>query len=113
MFDRCSSLTTIPLLDTSKVTNISIIGVTNNTSLTNLGGFKNLGMAPGLTSVTSNFLSMCPNLTYESIMNVINNLYDRAAAGMSVLTIKFHANSLALLSEDDIAIATNKGWTIS
>ena len=45
-------------------------------------------------------------------MNVINGLYDRASAGLSVITLKLHANHLAMLSEDDIAIATNKGWTI-
>jgi hypothetical protein len=46
-------------------------------------------------------------------MNVINNLYDRATAGLSVLTLKLHANHLAMLTDDEKAIATNKGWIIS
>ena len=46
-------------------------------------------------------------------MNVINNLYDRASAGYSVLTLKLHANHLAMLSDEEKAIATNKGWTLS
>jgi hypothetical protein len=46
-------------------------------------------------------------------MNVINNLYDRASAGMSTLTLYVNANTMKLLSDADKAIATNKGWILS
>jgi hypothetical protein len=46
-------------------------------------------------------------------MNIINNLYDRASAGYSVVTLKLAAKTLALLSDEEKTIATNKGWTLS
>ena len=115
MFGGCYQLTTIPLLDMSSVTKMnSIFGYSDLTKLTDLGGFKNLGMQSNITGTNDNyFLYKVPNMTYESAMNIINNLYDRASAGYSVLTLKFNSKTLALLSEDDIAIATNKGWTLS
>ena len=81
-------------------------------NLTYIGGFSNLGMASALTS-PSYFLKKCPYLTKESVLNVLNNLYNRASAGYSVITLPFHANALALLSDEEKAIATNKGWTLS
>lgn len=111
MFYDCKNLTTIPLLDFSKVNSIgTFFGYTNITTLTNLGGFKGLKI-----NWTSYGLSQCPNLTYESVMNVINNLYDFRGNGYTstTKTIKFHANSLALLSDADKAIATSKGWILS
>ena len=128
MFNGCSSLTSIPALDTSKVTNMSwmlyscdsltsialldttnvtdmsyLFGWSNNNTLTDLGGFKNLSI-----SVDSYFLDRCPNLTVESLMNVINNL-----ATVSGKTLKFGSTNLNKLTAEQIAIATNKGWTLT
>lgn len=114
MLYYCQKLTTIPQLDCSKVTDIGLFGYSGNSSIVNLGGFKNLGMQKSLSNTTGNyFLGYANKLTHESIMNVINNLYDRASAGYTVLTLKLHANTLALLSDEEKAIATNKGWTLS
>ena len=114
MFSGCSALRSIPQLDTSKVTNISLAGYNTLSSLVDLGGFVNLGAQNNLSGTSgSYFLGQCPNLTHDSIMNVINNLYDRKTAGYSVLTLKLHANTMALLSDEEKAIATNKGWTLS
>lgn len=141
MFSNCTKLTTLPALDTSKVTymqefirscdslttlpalrcdslvtNTDLIGQSsswgNYPNLVNFGGFINLGMQEALYMNTE-FISRFVNMTYDSAMNIINGLYDRASAGYSVLNLKFHSNTLALLSDADIAIATNKGWTIS
>ena len=126
MFSYCRSLTTIPALDTSNVTNmdsifygcislysIPLIDTSNVTtmygavygcsSLTYLGGFKNLHI-----SVNSNFLDQCPNLTVESLMNVINNL-----ATVSGKSLKFGSDNLGKLTTEQKAIATNKGWTLT
>ena len=139
MFSDCNALTAIPQFNTSKVANMSYMcqnttslqsigeldcssvtsvntffgSMTINT-LTSLGGFKNLGQQSSVSGTASNYvLYRCPNLTHDAILNVINGLYDRATAGYSVLTLKLHANTLALLSDEEKAIATNKGWTIS
>jgi surface protein len=110
----CNSIEKIGVVDCDSITNIGyFFGNGIRTYLTEFGGCRNLGKASSVSNTNSNyFMNYAPNLTYESVMNVINGLYDRATAGLSVLTLKLHANHLAMLSADDIAIATNKGWTI-
>ena len=111
---NCSNLKKLGVVDCDSVTSINyFFGNAPGTYLTEFGGCRNLGKASSVSGTNGNyFMNYAPNLTYESVMNVINGLYDRASAGLSVLTLKLHANHLAMLSEDDIAIATNKGWTI-
>ena len=111
-FNGCTSLTSIPLLDFGNVTKIdSFIGYSSLTTLTTLGGFKDLKI-----DWNDNYgLFRCPNLTYESVMNVINNLYDFRGNGdeTTTRTLKLNSNSLALLTDDDKAVATSKGWILS
>lgn len=112
MFQNCTKLESLPLFDFSNVTTMrTFFGFSDLNKLTALGGFKNLKVDWN----DSYGLFRCPNLTYESVMNVINNLYDFRGNGdeTTTKTIKFHANSLALLSDDDKAIATNRGWVLS
>ena len=108
----CTNLQSIGLLDfTSARTLGTFCGYSELKNLTDLGGFKNLNI-----DWNDSFgLVKCPNLTKESVLNVINHLYDFRANGDSTTTrtIKFHKNSLALLSDDEKAIATNKGWVLS
>ena len=110
---RCSQLQKLGVVDCDSVTDIRYFFSSVINTLTEFGGCRNLGKKSSVSNTNSNyFLNYVPNLTYESVMNILNGLYDRASAGLSVLTLKLHANHLAMLSEDDIAIATNKGWTI-
>ena len=109
MFGYCYELTTIPMLNCSNVTNMSyFFGYLNINTLTYLGGFKDLKI-----SVTSDFLNLCPNLTVESLMNVIINIYDLTANGLSGKSLKFGSTNLNKLSEEQIAVATAKGWTLT
>lgn len=110
-----SKLTRIGVIDCDACTDVSyVLASSSNNNLIHLGGFRNLGKASSVSNTNSNyFLNYAPNLTYESVINVLNGLYDRASAGLSVLTLKLHANHMALLSDEDKAIATNKGWTLS
>ena len=102
MFIYCRSLISIPLLDTTKVTNMSNF-LRSCESLTYLGGFKNLHI-----SITSGFIENSPDLTVESLMNIINNL----SAG-NYLTLCFGSINLGKLTAEQKAIATNKGWTLT
>ena len=111
MFYNCTSLTSLPTIDAGRVRDVEAMFY-YCTSLTDIKGLSNLGMYGNLTGTDALFKD-CDKLTYESILNVINNLYDRATAGYSVLTLQVPKNVLALLSDEDIAIATDKGWTIS
>lgn len=113
LFNYCTNLNSIPLLDFGNVTNINeFFGRTGTTSnLRNLGGFKNLKI-----DWNDNYgLYKCSSITYESIMNVISNLYDFRANGDSstTKTLKIHKTTMALLSDNDKALATSKGWVLT
>ena len=115
VYDQHLNLESYGVIDCDSITDIGyVFGRTTTNVLTQIGGFRNLGKASSVSNTNTNyFMIMAPNLNYQSVLNVLNGLYDRASAGLSVLTLKLHANHRAMLSEDDIAIATNKGWTIS
>ncbi len=121
MHGQTSVLQEIPELDFSSVTNLYNMIWTNMYSvysLTTLGGFKNLGKAYLTTSGANNgnytlSLTYCPNLTHDSLMNVINDLYDIASAGVQTQRLLLGVINKAKLTAEEIAIATNKGWTVS
>ena len=112
MFEGCSGLTTIPELDSSKISYVDIFGSSTMSNLTDIGGFKNLGAQRTMNS-GSYFLKYCTNLTHDSLMNVINKLYDRASVGYSTMTLYLGSTNLAKLSDDEKSIATNKGYILS
>ena len=72
------AITTAPEFNAGKVTNIN--AALNSTELITFGGFKDLGKA--YTQKTANYsnytlnMSRCSKMTHESLMNVINGLYD-------------------------------------
>ena len=123
MFRECENLITIPALNAEKVTDID--GVLSYTSsLTNLGGFINLGMAYD-TSKEANYgnytlqlgrlygESYSKNLTHESLMNIINNLYDIKTKGCNAQKLILGTTNINKLTSEEIAIATLRGWTVS
>ena len=116
MFINCSSIKDIPLLEASSVTNVWQI-FDGCELLENLGGLKNLGQAYS-TTMTANdgwyslVLSKCPLLTHDSLMNVINNLYDIKSKGVKPQTLQLGDTNKAKLTAEEIAIATNKGWNV-
>lgn len=75
-------------------------------SLTEVGGWINLKCnwddRYGLAS--------CPNLTYQSCINILNGLADVTELGSR--TLKVHPNFLTNVG-DEISIGTNKGWIIT
>ena len=147
MFDNCQSLTTLNLtvFDTSKVTNmhsmfyycrkLSNIPKLNASNainvynvfyecrlLTNLGGLENLGQAY-LTTQSANYsyykldLSQSGRLTEQSLINVLNNLYDIKTKGCNTQQVVLGSNNLAKLTSEEgqqaLSNAQAKGWTIS
>lgn len=122
-FNNCVRVVSIPLLDAGKIEYV------NNCfegckELTDFGGLKDLGKVEKMINAYAYNdweehdynaildLYDCSKLTRDSILNVFNNLYDRATAGYSILRVNLNENSLEKLSDIDIAIATNKGWNI-
>lgn len=117
MVAQCISLIEIPQLDASSA--ISIQTMFNGcTSLSKFGGMINLGKS-FKTTVSANYssykldLSSCTNLTHESLMNVINGLYDIKNIGVKSQQLILGSTNLAKLTAEEIAIATNKGWSVS
>ena len=110
-FFGCRSLTSVSLDgDGSNITNVHQL-FDGCTALKTFNGIQNLGAKPDID--IGWYIGACENLSQTSIVNIIERLYDRTAAGYSIKTLKLHAKTLALLTDDDIAVATNKGWTIT
>ena len=121
MFSGCTSLETLNIssFDFSKVTGLSSSStiasmflqcdkLTNLTFGVNLG--KGFASAAGQSRCTLT-LSDCTLLTHDSLMSVINNLYDISDKNTQKLVLG--DTNLAKLTQEEIAIATNKGWTVS
>ena len=139
MFRNCSDLQTIPQLNTSNVTNMShmfFMEVKLN-SLSSLpkfdcqkvnamdhyfsgtrDGMSTLTDVGGWENLSCNWddeygLATCPNLTYQSCINILNGLYDFVGNGSTeTRTLKVHQNFLDKVG-DEISIGTNKGWSIT
>lgn len=117
MFYACITLETLPKLNCSNVERIN--GVVNNcTKLQNIGGFENLGQAYKTTMSTNYYyyrleLSSSNNLTHDSLMNVINNLYDIKSKGCNPQSLVLGSTNLAKLTSEEVAIATEKGFNVN
>ena len=98
MFYNCSSLTSIPALDTSKVTNMTYMFY-NCSSLTEIH----------MTGMSVDFnISASTQFTESALVEILNNL----ATVTSTRTLTMGSTNLAKLTDDEKAIATNKGWTL-
>ena len=127
MFYNCSSLTTVPQFNTSslysaqlmfagcsKLVSVPLLDFTNAkelrsmllacSELAELGGFSNLSVSLDLSSSRK--------LTADSIMNVINEAKDLSETG-GTATLTLGSTNIEKLTEEQIAIASFKGWTLA
>ena len=121
MFSDCARLATIPQLDGGKLTSVAYI-LNNCKSLENFNGIINLGQAY-LTTQSANYsnyrlvLSNSTKLTEQSIINILNNLYDIKTKGCNAQQVILGETNLAKLTSTEgqqaLSSATKKGWTIS
>jgi surface protein len=116
MFSNCDKLETLSSINCSGITGTDssgagMFGYSGISTLKNFGGWIGLKK-----SVTNYGINKCPNLTYESCINVLNGLYDFTGNGIKPASnegkLKVHQNFLNLVG-DEISIGTNKGWTIT
>lgn len=113
MFYNCSKLTSIPELNGSKVTSISsFFGYSEQKQITYFGGLKDLK-----AKWDDNYgLRLTPNLTYESCISILNNLYNFTGNGVTPSSsqgkLKVSQSFMDKLSEEDLQIATGKGWQL-
>ena len=112
MFCSCSALTSLDLsnFDTSAVNNMDFM-FQSDLSLTNLILGSNFFKTSAVTIID---FSECSKWTNETVStSLVNNSYDRAAAGLNTLTLKLHANTKAALTDEQKATITSKGYTIA
>ena len=123
MFQNCPNLTTIPELDTSKVTDMSYM-FSNCPNLTSIPALD----ASNVTSINS-IVYKCYKLTsiglygFTRSIDITNTALEHDAivaflnqagtAYNSSQRITMGSTKLALLSDEEKAIATNKGWTLA
>lgn len=123
MFYGCSKLTTIPALDTSKATNME--GIFNGCSALTTIPALNASSA----STTTNVFKYCTSLTSIGMYGFTRSIdISQTALGHDALVaflnqagtaynssqkITMGSAKLALLSDEEKAIATNKGWTLA
>ena len=95
------------MLDCEKVTHIDeLFGVSRIETLTDLGGFLNLQVS------LYDSLDHLPNLTVQSIMNVIDHLYGFLGPGFDPRYLDLGTINLNKLTDEQKAVATNKGWVL-
>jgi surface protein len=121
MFNGCTSLTSIPLLDTSKVTNMqNTFRYTALTSIPALNASKVTGFYSTFENTTtieeihmtgmkvSFDIHYSTKFTREALLEIINN----CATLTSAQTLTMGSTNLAKLTKEDQQMATNKGWTL-
>ena len=124
MFNGCAKLTTIPKFDTSNVTNMS--GMFSFCS--NLTTVPELDASKVDWAYFGNTFSGCKKLTSIGLYGFVSPIsIDSTALGHDALvaflnqagtatsgaSITMGSAKLALLSDEEKAIATNKGWTLA
>lgn len=116
-------------LETLNMGEMNLSGITASSSsysinnfLQNCPALKNLtfgtGFGEGFSStLNANYvqakinLSNCSSLTKESVLDVFNKVVD--LTGKNTQQIALPSNVKALLADEEIAIATNKNWTVA
>ena len=124
MFSSCSKLTTVPLFDTSNVTNmdymfqdcpkLTVIPQFDTSKVTNMSSMFNYCNnleEIHMININANIdIHDSTKFTREALLEIIGNLKAQTS-GSKKLTMG--ATNLAKLTDEDKAIATNKGWTLA
>lgn len=123
MFYGCGKITTVPLYDTSNVTrmeemfwhcgSLQTVPAFNCTKVTNMNNI--FASCYSLKSILMTNIGVSLNISSSTLFErsdlliILNNL--KTVTSTKVLTMG--ATNLAKLTEEDKAIATNKGWTLA
>lgn len=99
MFYGCSALTTVPALDVSNVTDMGEIFL----SCSSLKSILMTGMKVSFD------ISASTQFEESDLVTILNNL----ATVTTTKTLTMGATNLAKLTDEEKAIATNKGWTLA
>lgn len=116
-YNPTSSLS-IDVFDCDSLQSTPYNGVHNTTSY--LGGFRNLGKGFLQNGKAADHLMYfdpwMQNLSHESLLNIFNELYDLNLHDFKFdnqPTIKLGEKNFAKVTEEEIKIATDKGWIVT
>ena len=112
MFDGCYDLTSLNLssFNTSAVTDMASM-FRRCHSLASLLLGSNFFKTSVVTTV---YFGECYEWTNDTVItSLVTNSYNRKAAGLRTLTLQLHANTKAVLSNEQKAAITSKGYTIA
>ena len=120
-FENCKKLISIPKLNASKAKAVQTV-FSGCYDLVDFGGFENLGAgydksnSANYNSYKLSFIN-CTRLSEQSMINVMNNVYDILSMGCQRQTIEFGSTNLAKLTsaeaQEAMANAQAKGWNIT
>lgn len=116
MFYGCSNITKCPAIymegSNSYYQNSPFWNYSNYNNFTDFGGFIGLKYSMDKDSI----FPKCPNLSYDSCINVLNGLFDFVSNNKtptsSMAKLKVHQNFIDTVG-DKIDIGIAKGWTIT
>ena len=105
IFENCNSLEEIGSIDFSNATS----------GWSTFNGCNNLKIIKKITglNISGYDFSACCLLSHDTLIRILNALADYSADTENTYTITLGTVNLAKLTEDEIAIGTNKGWTVS
>jgi hypothetical protein len=129
MFRTCVCLFTIPLFDTSKVTNFiftfnDATGLVSIPALSTASITTSVGSFGAQLATNAHSLSRCEmvfaqstgfanaNLSRTAIVEIFTNLVDRSATTSATITITGNWG-VASLTAGDLLIATSKNWSVA
>ncbi|MBE6807564.1 MAG: hypothetical protein E7527_06155 [Ruminococcaceae bacterium] len=102
---QSSEVVTIPYLDVSGVTSINLpfYGATKLTNINFVGQLKVNGMD----------LSSSPKVTHQSLLSLLNCLEDKTGdTSGTQWVVTLGKTNKAKLTDEELAIAENKGWAV-
>ncbi len=104
-FNGTKNLISIESLDFNSVTNWGG-NPFNCINLINIGSVSNIKLT-GLSFVN------CTLLNHDTLIRILNALYDYSTDTENTYTLGLGTTNLAKLTDEEKAITTNKGWTLS
>ena len=90
----------------------------NVSGIVKLNNHHNLGQSFIATASENNSyytlnISKFTNTPKENLVEIIDGLYDIKTAGVKAQSLILGSTNIAKLTSEEIAVATNKGWTVS
>ena len=112
-FSKCTNLRKLSAIQCESLTEFYGVFYEKQPALEDFGGFVNIGKSVHVNLVFTLTINNAPNLTHQSLLNVLNGLYDLTALHRSQpLRLQLGEANYNKLTEDEIKIATEKGWTV-